>query len=87
MVEIPRHSKWMADHSCYDRRGDSRCFLPLLGSAGETAVLTELIVLSTGQKLSRTRQVEADPAPGFSNKVNVTLFFLRPRDLVSMEKC
>lgn len=44
-----------------------------------------LIVLSTGRKLSRTRQVEADPAPGFSNKVNVTLFFLRPRDLVSMK--
>lgn len=44
-----------------------------------------LIVLSTGRKLSRTRQVEADPAQGFSNKVNITLFFLRPRDLVSMK--
>lgn len=44
-----------------------------------------LIVLSTGRKLSRTRQVEADPAPGFSNKVNITHFSLRPRDLVSMK--
>lgn len=76
MVEILRQSKWMPAHSYYDRRGRSRCFLPLLGSARETTVLMELIVLSTGRKLSRTRQVEADPAPGFSNKVNVTLFFL-----------
>lgn len=47
-VEILSHSELMANHNYDEKRDDSRHFLSPLRSAGETIVLMELIILSSG---------------------------------------